>query len=646
MLEYKLIDTICCPVCHLSDSCETKQKREVRGEKQICCPFCERFPQCNPTFYEIEQPDYSKKLIKVIENSVKERQFITAHHFALLLPTKDFPTLKDLKDVYIDALSENKDQQVLNEGMLLFHNLFDHVERKTPVLINLAYFEEYLNPDDADQAALKALEEKPPLEYIIKFYRWLRDDRRKVSEHLKRLSMVSQKAKNDVLQKLCKDLEEINLLRKSKDHESLLQAVEGLGNFISQFRDYIDVAELGKLINRLLNNIIENLTDFGKKYSKSSESEKAVKCYEGAAKGFKLFTEFRPAEIANFLNLVIFLGKLLDVIRASKPNGESERKVVEEIKAYTERAVRITPPFHELGYSVCLKLYALFQKVRELNEREEASDEAIRCFEKEVECFNRVLEKFDPARATIEAARIFWKYTLDKSVSLRNFGVHSRVIECCERLLNIYPERYEGYLTKGDVLMEMDRSEEAEQCYKKCIELKSNDVPAYDKLKILYRKTGRYKEAIRTWVKYMKLPPIKNDKKHLDWGFFELARLWEDWENDKVAANLFKHIISKRQPDHLEVHYRLARIYIKQFRWKDAIPVLENKILLPDNEPFSDYCSLGDCYKNIGDRNKAIEFYKRQRHFLLKAYLHYKGLQNSMRKRMILKRRLSIFQEI
>lgn len=46
----------------------------------------------------------------------------------------------------------------------------------------------------------------------------------------------------------------------------------------------------------------------------------------------------------------------------------------------------------------------------------------------------------------------------------------------------------------------------------KCIELKSNDVPAYDKLKILYRKTGRYKEAIRTWVKYMKLPPIKNDK--------------------------------------------------------------------------------------------------------------------------------------
>lgn len=129
-------------------------------------------------------------------------------------------------------------------------------------------------------------------------------------------------------------------------------------------------------------------------------------------------------------------------------------------------------------------------------------------------------------------------------------------------------------------------------------------------------------------------------------GIFELARLWEDWENDKVAANLFKHIISKRQPDHLEVHYRLARIYIKQFRWKDAIPVLENKILLPDNEPFSDYCSLGDCYKNIGDRNKAIEFYKRQRHFLLKAYLHYKGLQNSMRKRMILKRRLSIFQEI
>ena len=142
----KVIVTDCCEDCHMWNSCETKQKRGVIGETQVCCHFCERFPQCNSAVHELGQSDHSKNLIKVIENSVKEKQFITAQHFALLLPTKDFPTLKDLKDVYIDAFSENKDQQVLNEGMLLFHNLFDQAERKIPVLINLAYFEEYSIP--------------------------------------------------------------------------------------------------------------------------------------------------------------------------------------------------------------------------------------------------------------------------------------------------------------------------------------------------------------------------------------------------------------------------------------------------------------------------------------------------------------------
>jgi len=191
MSENKIVFTICCMNCHLWGSCETKWYRGEKGEGQVCCPICKQFFQCNPNFPRSESRDFSIKLIEVVNDSVSKKQFVTAHHFALFLPIKDFSTLKDLKDKYIDNFGNTKDMRILNEGLLIFSNLLNHVENKTAVLVNLAYFGEYLNPDDADQLILKALEGNPPLEYIIKFYRWLRDKQKK-ADYIRRLSNVSQ----------------------------------------------------------------------------------------------------------------------------------------------------------------------------------------------------------------------------------------------------------------------------------------------------------------------------------------------------------------------------------------------------------------------------------------------------------------------
>ena len=63
--------------------------------------------------------------------------------------------------------------------------------------------------------------------------------------------MVSQRAENSALQKFCKEFEVINLLSRSNNHILVINKLE---SHISEFRNDIDVVEIGKWINRFLNS--------------------------------------------------------------------------------------------------------------------------------------------------------------------------------------------------------------------------------------------------------------------------------------------------------------------------------------------------------------------------------------------------------
>ena len=606
-----MIQGTCDQDCRLWNSCETKWYRGERGEEQVCCPIEEGFYHYNPDFPHHNSTEYTQKLIEVIRHSLLEKKFITAHHFALLLPNKDFYILKTVRDIYTHAFKETINPQVLNEGLVLFRNLLSQVERKADVLINLAYLKEFGDSNDADEAILEALKQEPPLANVIKFYRELMEKQK--PDYLKRLSAVSQKAQNITLRKLCNGLEEVNLLLQSKDHNSLLFIIDRLENLISEFRfrDTTEVDEIGKLINHILNTTSKKLENKGDGCFGSWESEEARRYYEGAVKGYRLFTELKPVEPTNFARVAILLNKQLDKLRINTKSDEG-KKVVEQIKFYSGRTINLIPQLKdEEHYHACRKYGSIFRILGEHNENEGKAADAISCFQKGAEWLNKALELFKSPKDPIAEMRELQAIAIERGACLRKLRLHDEAIKVYEAVLNRYPNWYQGYLHKGNTLMEIENYEEAEKCFKKCIELKPNDTPAYDTLKILCRQQGRYKEAIRIWVKFMKLTGIKKNKKSLDWGFFELARLWEDAGNDKIAGNLFKYIISRRQPDHLEAHYRLASIYMKHFEWDKAAKVLENKIRIPKNkEPFSDFCYLGDCYKNMGKQGEAIKFYR------------------------------------
>jgi tetratricopeptide (TPR) repeat protein len=608
-----MIQGVCGQSCRLWNSCETKWRRVEKREEQICCPIWEEFYRFNPEFPPSSSLKYPKKLMKAISLFLRGKQFVTAHHYALLLPDKDFSTLGQLREIFENAFITTNNKQYLTEGIILFQNLLNQLEKKADVLINLAILTEFEDSNEADNAILQALKADAPLHLIVRFYRKLKNQKKSID--LSRLHNISQKSENSLLQKLCNKVTEINALLKSLDCESLLLVIDRCENLLSEFGNIVSIEELGKLININLNSSITNLEKLGNKYSKSGKSEDAIKCYGGAVKGLRLFTELKQKDTSNFAHIVILLDKQLNALKIT--GLETEREVIiDKILSSGEMAVKfISQADEKIPYHASRHYASLFRILGEQYDRKGKSNAATICFESAVEWFNKASGKFKPPEDPVAGMRVLQTAALEKGICLRKIQKHHEAIAVYEAILSEYNEWYEGHLEKGDALMEINDYVNAESEYKRCLEINSQSIAAYDKLTCLYEKTDRYKDAVIIWTKCMKLPSHQMNKKSLNWGYFRLACLYENCGDDKVAGRLFKYIITIRQPDHLEAHDRLAAIHMRNFRWSDAIEILGEKIEVPNKSHYIAYCRLGDCYKNLGNIYKAVELYQKAEGF-------------------------------
>ena len=600
-----MIISVCCGVCARWNFCSAKWYRGERDEPQICCPLCDRFFQCNRTFPRYNDPSFLENLINVINHSISKERFVTAHHFGIFLPNKDFATLKKVRAIYVNTFDKKKNRQILHEGSLLFENLCYHVERKADVEINLAYFKEYLNPCDADKAILEALKHEASLNSVVEFFIWLK--KKEGTGHLARLSAIAQRTGNATFRGLCRNIEEINLQFESMQNANKveLQLVDRLETFIHKFSDSLDTKNLGILISHVLGNAIQRLEPRGDAYRKSGKNTDALEYYEGAITGLKLFTELKPYQPDNFASVVCVLEKV------QKLRIVDEQEVKEQIKIFSEKVIELTSaPSQSYLYSDCIKIANAFRIYGEVLEEEKGIDEAKTYFAKSVEYFREASRKFKPWNPKSEKTRRQSDAVLTAKCLIK-LQKYDEAEKCCQDILDKYSDWYQGYLYKGKALMERECYDESEACLRKCTKMDTLGLPAYDNLSILYEKKGEYNNAIKTCVALMKLPAVKRNKKSLDWAFFHLARLWEDKGCNRVATNLYKYIISKRQSDHLEAHGRLATLYMRHLDWESAAGVLENKIKIKDNDSlYFDLCHLGDCYKALNREHEAFETYE------------------------------------
>ena len=154
---------------------------------------------------------------------------------------------------------------------------------------------------------------------------------------------------------------------------------------------------------------------------------------------------------------------------------------------------------------------------------------------------------------------------IDKAMSLFKEKKYKEAIDAFHSVLETEPDNADVYNNMAVAYTCVGDSEHAENYFVKAIELDPEMAQAYINLSDLYYKTGDIASAVGT----------------LQRGSYEL-------ENNLTIAHL------------------LARVYIEDQRWEDAIVELE-RVLDGEPENYDAYYDLGHVYFEIGDYEGAID---------------------------------------
>ena len=157
---------------------------------------------------------------------------------------------------------------------------------------------------------------------------------------------------------------------------------------------------------------------------------------------------------------------------------------------------------------------------------------------------------------------------IDKAMGLFKEGKYKEAIDAFSSVLETEPDNADVYNNMGVAYSYEGDAEHAEKCYIRAIELHPELAQAYINLSDLYYKAGDIASAVGT----------------LQRGSYELE-------------------------DNLTIAHLLARVYIEDQRWDDAIVELE-RVLDGEPENYDAYYDLGHLYFELGDYESAIDNYE------------------------------------
>ena len=153
---------------------------------------------------------------------------------------------------------------------------------------------------------------------------------------------------------------------------------------------------------------------------------------------------------------------------------------------------------------------------------------------------------------------------IDKAMSLFKERKYKEAIDAFHSVLETEPDNADVYNNLGVAYSCLANFEQAENYYTKAIELNPEMAQAYINLSDLYYKAGDLASALGT----------------LQRGSYELR-------------------------DNLAIAHLLARVYIEDQRWEDAIDELK-RVLDGEPENYDAYYDLGHVYFELGDYEGAI----------------------------------------
>ena len=123
-----------------------------------------------------------------------------------------------------------------------------------------------------------------------------------------------------------------------------------------------------------------------------------------------------------------------------------------------------------------------------------------------------------------------------KGNSLSQLERHEEAIECYDKAIRIDPENYDAWFNKGNSLVKLERHEEAIECYDKAIRIDPEDYDTWLNKGNSLAELERHKEAIECYDEAIRL----DSENYYAWRYkgYSLAKLERHEESKKSKFSL------------------------------------------------------------------------------------------------------------
>ncbi len=158
-----------------------------------------------------------------------------------------------------------------------------------------------------------------------------------------------------------------------------------------------------------------------------------------------------------------------------------------------------------------------------------------------------------------------------------------------------------GYLYKFEINPDPNFAAAATEAAERSLAADPQGIDVNITMGQLRRRTGRYKEAIDSFLRVLSQQPSNAD------AVLELAETHNAAGDLKNAENFYRRAIAL-QPNYWGGYNKLGVFYYTQGRYEDAIPLFQKVIaLVPDNQ--RGYYNLGAMYQKLGRFDDAVRVF-------------------------------------
>lgn len=196
------------------------------------------------------------------------------------------------------------------------------------------------------------------------------------------------------------------------------------------------------------------------------------------------------------------------------------------------------------------------------------------------------------------------KYKLPKyAIALARSGNLELALTTYETLIKIYPSEPDFHTNKGNILVDLSRTEEALNSYGKALSISENHFEALYNLANLRSDLGQMAEAISDYKKAIDVAP-KNPDVHND-----LGNALSITGSPEEALSEYSVAIDLR-PDYARAHYNRGITLTRMGQFEGAIKDFDRCVRLRLDIPEAHY-GKGVAYSSIGDLENALSAFER-----------------------------------